>query len=125
MSVSVNPGFCASELRRNVIEGNRFLAFLEWLMVKLVGFTGEEGSRQLVYAAVGGEDLNGQYISMSKITDPCDLAIGDDGRILQEEYWVSIMCLSIKYRLTWIYRRSSFLSWVRWMIKFPISPPNI
>ena len=125
MSISANPGLCASELRRNVTEGSKILAFAEWLLVKVFGYTGEEGSRQLVYAAVGGEDLNGQYIERSKITEPSDFVIGNDGKILQEQYWVRILCLSIKYRLTWIYRRSSFLFWERWTIRFPKSLPNI
>lgn len=99
MSISANPGLCASELRRNVTEGSKILAFAEWLLVKVFGYTGEEGSRQLVYAAVGGEDLNGQYIERSKITEPSDFVIGNDGKILQEQYWVSILCLSIKYRI--------------------------
>ncbi|KAF8875614.1 hypothetical protein CPB85DRAFT_1345451, partial [Mucidula mucida] len=51
-AVSVCPGYCASELRRNLISESRIvMGVVEYVMVKALAFTAEEGSRQLVYAA--------------------------------------------------------------------------
>jgi hypothetical protein len=57
-------------------------------------FSTEEGSRSIVYGAVGGTEmedkLRGQYISLSEILEPSDLVLGEDGRKLGETLWVSV-----------------------------------
>ena len=68
------------------------MAFAEWAMVKLLGYSTEEGSRQLVWAAVGGGDekrLRGGYVSFSDIVEVSDYVISETGLEAQEKIWVS------------------------------------
>ena len=56
--------------------------------------TTEEGSRQLVYAAVGSPEnpdmLNGQYIKLwNEIEEVNDHCLGAEGRERQDKLWVS------------------------------------
>ncbi|SJL03428.1 related to enoyl-CoA hydratase/isomerase [Armillaria ostoyae] len=91
---AINPGFCESELRRS-ITGSWYMAFAEWTMVKLLGYSTEEGSRQLVWAAVGGgEDekhLRGGYVSFSDIVEVSDYAISETGLEAQEKIWAELV----------------------------------
>ncbi|KAJ7816967.1 hypothetical protein B0H14DRAFT_2843855, partial [Mycena olivaceomarginata] len=56
----VNPGFCQSELLRDT---QGITGAIMRLFNRILTFTAEEGSRQLVWAAVGGEPemLQGEY----------------------------------------------------------------
>ncbi len=85
---AINPGFCESELRRS-ITGSWYMAFAEWAMVKLLGYSTEEGSRQLVWAAVGGggdeKRLRGGYVSFSDIVEVSDYVISETGLEAQEK----------------------------------------
>ena len=87
---AVTPGYCYSELRRS-LQG--IIAMLDRLLEKLLAHTTEEGSRQLVWAAVGGADcedtLRGAYIYGSEVQEPGDVVLGDAGRKLQNKFWVS------------------------------------
>ncbi|KAG7444404.1 NAD(P)-binding protein [Guyanagaster necrorhizus] len=87
---AINPGFCESELRRSLTT-TWYMAFADWAMVKLIGYTTEEGSRQLVWAAVGGGEeensLRGGYVSFSKIVEVSDFAISERGLKAQEKIW--------------------------------------
>ncbi len=69
------------------------MALADWVTVKLLGYSTEEGSRQLVWAAVGGgEDekrLRGGYVSFSEIVEVGDYAMGEAGLKVQEKIWVS------------------------------------
>jgi retinol dehydrogenase-12 len=71
---------------------NRIRAAVDWLMKKALAHTAEEGSRQLVWAAVGGErnkdKLRGAYISASQVQEASDVVLGEDGRNLQNKIWV-------------------------------------
>ncbi|KAK0434634.1 hypothetical protein EV421DRAFT_1330211 [Armillaria borealis] len=91
---SINPGFCESELRRS-ITGSWYMAFAEWTMVKLLGYSTEEGSRQLVWAAVGGGEhekrLRGGYVSFSDIVEVSDYAISETGLEAQEKIWAELV----------------------------------
>jgi retinol dehydrogenase-12 len=72
---AVNPGYCYSTLRRNL----PFLTAVPyWVMDKALPFTTEVGSRQLVYAAVGGDDaaMRGAYVSYSEVSD---YVLSDEG----------------------------------------------
>lgn len=54
----VNPGWCATELFRNSSAG-----LMERIMFRLIGRTGEEGSRALVHGVVAGVTTHGCYLS--------------------------------------------------------------
>lgn len=64
-----------------------------WLMVKALAFTSEEGSRQIVFGAVSGREdenkMRGAYINLSKVTEPSDFVISEEGGKVQERIWVS------------------------------------
>jgi len=86
----VNPGYCKSELARNVNNDSQ----------GLLAYTTEEGSRQLVWAAVGGEDqrdeLKGAYISSSQINEPSDVVLGEEGKVLEGRVWDDTMKILFK-----------------------------
>ncbi|KAG6879361.1 hypothetical protein C0992_003279 [Termitomyces sp. T32_za158] len=86
---SVNPGFCVSEIRKEL---SGVVRAVSWLMEKTMVRTTEEGSRQLVYAAVGGKDnedqLRGAYISLARVSEASDFAISQEGHTVQEKLWV-------------------------------------
>ncbi|KAG6872921.1 hypothetical protein C0995_005179 [Termitomyces sp. Mi166 len=88
----VNPGFCLSDIRKEL--SGAMWAF-SWLMEKTIARTTEEGSRQLVYAAVGGkgneEQLRGAYISLARISEASDFAISPEGHAVQERLWGEVM----------------------------------
>ncbi|RDB15750.1 WW domain-containing oxidoreductase [Hypsizygus marmoreus] len=88
----VNPGYCYSELRRS-FTGVR--AALDWLMEKALARTTEEGSRMLVYSAVGGEEdgeeLRGEYISSAKVAEASDFVISEEGGIVQNKIWEEML----------------------------------
>ncbi|KAK0203032.1 hypothetical protein DFS33DRAFT_950306 [Desarmillaria ectypa] len=85
---AINPGFCESELRRSITV-TWYIALAKWAMVKLIVYSAEEGSRQLVWAAVGGgEDekrLRGGYVSFSNIEEVNDYAISETSLKAQEK----------------------------------------
>ena len=56
----LNPGLCHSDLGR---DSGWFLYFMKLVLAR----TTEHGSRSLVYAANGGEETNGQFLSDCKI----------------------------------------------------------
>jgi len=83
----VCPGYCTSGLRRNIS--------ISAYTPGLVEHTTEEGSRQLVWAAIGGqgheEELNGAFINLSGIREPSDFAIGEEGKHVQVRVWADTM----------------------------------
>jgi retinol dehydrogenase-12 len=87
---TVNPGFCYSALRRN-ITGLR--AWTIWLMELVLARTAEEGSRQLIWACIGGKDnidqLRGAYISSMQVQEPSDFVISEEGKRAQTKLWVN------------------------------------
>lgn len=64
---------------------------------KLLAWKTEEGSRQLVWAAVGmpgdGEGsldkLQGAYINRASIKEPSDFVLGEEGKKREAKLWVS------------------------------------
>ncbi|KZV60107.1 short-chain dehydrogenase [Peniophora sp. CONT] len=88
IAVIVNPGYCVSALRRNLPSGAQRAARL---MEIAVGRSTEEGSRMLVWSAVGNEDhrdeLRGAYINLCKIDEPSDFAISKVGQEVQKRLW--------------------------------------
>ncbi|KAF9460542.1 short-chain dehydrogenase [Collybia nuda] len=93
----VNPGYCYSELRRD-LSGIR--AAVNWIMEYLLAHTTEEGSRQLVWAAVGGaeegEELRGAYISCSEVREVSDFVLTKDGMIAQDAIWDDMVKILVK-----------------------------
>ena len=87
---AVNPGFCYSALRRN-ITGLR--ALTTWLMELVMARTSEQGSRQLIWACIGGKDnvdqLRGAFISSMRVQEPSDFVINEEGQRAQTKLWVN------------------------------------
>lgn len=85
---AVNPGYCYSSLRR---EFSGFRAVFDRLMEFALAWTTEQGSRQLVWAALGGDpdQVRGGYVSIAQIVEPSDFVISDEGHKVQDRAWVS------------------------------------
>ena len=86
---AVNPGFCKSQLGRNRSLVNRtFGKIMEVLLAR----TTEEGSRQLVWAAVGGagreSELRGGFVSNANLREVSDYVLSDEGTVVQTRVWV-------------------------------------
>lgn len=92
--VSVCPGYCASGLRRELWFP---INYLDYAMEKLFAYTSEEGSRQLIWAAIGGigkeKELQGAFITHSDITEPSDSVLGEEGNRVQKQIWVRVVRL--------------------------------
>jgi len=88
----VNPGFCYSSLRRNV---TGITAWVSWLMESILARTSEEGSRQLIWACIGGKDnvdeLRGAYISALQVHEPSDYVINEEGQRAQNKLWDALI----------------------------------
>lgn len=88
---SLDPGYCTSELRRSITPWQSPTADKDD-PTTLVEHTTEEGSRQLVWAAIGGRgreaELKGAYIADSDIQEPSDFVIGAEGKVAQARVWV-------------------------------------
>ncbi|KAK0200185.1 hypothetical protein DFS33DRAFT_1359473 [Desarmillaria ectypa] len=89
---SVNPGLCFSGL------GSGASAEQAERMRKMreeFAFTTEEGSRQLVYSAVGSldneEKVRGKYIHLSEVVEESDFVISEDGKIVQDKVWEEML----------------------------------
>ncbi|KAJ3875603.1 hypothetical protein F5051DRAFT_454456 [Lentinula edodes] len=92
---SVDPGYCISDLRRSLSgPGAWFLLLLD----RLFAYSTEEGSRNLVHAALVGnratigpsEDegqFKGAYLSTQKISDVSSFASSGAGLRLQAKFW--------------------------------------
>ncbi|KAG6841195.1 hypothetical protein C0991_000992 [Blastosporella zonata] len=105
---SVNPGFCLSELRREI---SGLASIMVGLMEKVVARTSEQGGRQLAYAAVGSADnedqLRGAYISSARLSKASDFATGPEGHAVQDRLWVrrTHVLQASRSALTGIYRK--------------------
>ena len=90
IATSTNPGFCYSELLRNL---PFLLSLISRLAQWIFAFTTEEGSRQLVYAALGGKDdpdkMKGAFVSMGAVQEVSDYVLSEEGGRVQERIWVS------------------------------------
>ena len=91
---AVCPGFCVSELRRSMTLADRIYY---WFMEKAMARTAEQGSRQLLYAALGPDGkegdhikyMKGAYIRSTTVTEPSDFVISKEGKHIQHKMWVS------------------------------------
>jgi len=89
---TVNPGFCHSELARHI---TGLQAWNMWLRKLLLARTTEQGSRQLIYACIGGKDnidqLYGAYISSMRVQEPSDFVISEEGKLAQAKLWDALI----------------------------------
>ena len=88
---AVNPGFCHSAFRRN---WKGLKAWLAWPIETLLARTTEQGSRQLIWACIGGKDsidqLRGAYISSMRVQESSDFVVSEEGKRAQTKLWVNI-----------------------------------
>ncbi|KIY61555.1 hypothetical protein CYLTODRAFT_415358 [Cylindrobasidium torrendii FP15055 ss-10] len=87
---SVCPGLCMSNLRSVIPDSVKdSIKKIEDEMA----YTTEEGSRQLVFAAVGGENdaLKGQFIQKSETKEICDWALGEEGAAWERKAWTDAL----------------------------------
>ncbi len=86
---AVNPGYCKSELRRHL---PFVIRIFDRIMEAMLARTTEEGSRQLLWAALGGAgrefELRGAYVSMANVQEVSDYALSDEGAAVQTRVWV-------------------------------------
>lgn len=118
---SLDPGFCYSSLRRHT---TGFLTLMYRLMELALARTSEEGSRQIVFAAIGGDEenggkdaLRGAYITLSKIRECSDWVIGEDGQRAQNKIWVWSLSFDFFHsRPDYLPVRDAWLlvEWIRW-----------
>jgi retinol dehydrogenase 12 len=78
-----DPGYCISELTRSISYVNE----------TIIPRTSEEGSRNLIWAAMGGkgreQELSGAFIQHCDVAAASDLVSGKEGEELQNRLWVS------------------------------------
>ncbi|KDQ09164.1 hypothetical protein BOTBODRAFT_37246 [Botryobasidium botryosum FD-172 SS1] len=83
---TVNPGFCLTEFSRHSNEEGKKAAIQRGEMPH----TAEEGSRTLIYGALGGKDeeMRGAYVEQVwEVREPSDFVIDEQGVKLQERLW--------------------------------------
>ena len=66
---------------------------LDNLSIWIFARTAEQGSRSLVWAAIGGDEdkdkLRGAYISLGQISEASDYVLSEEGKRVQDVLWVS------------------------------------
>lgn len=77
----LNPGFCHSELTREIT--NPIVALFKAILARST----EVGSRTLVHAGLAGSETHGKYLSDAKITACAPLVEGQEGPELQRRVW--------------------------------------
>ena len=114
---SVNPGLCHSELARNM---TGISAWFLWLQKLLMARTTEQGSRQLIWACIGGKDnidqLRGAYISSMEVREPSDFVVSEEGKRAQPKLWVNnnhLSCYRITDKRIFVVRMLWLTSWWR------------
>ncbi|KAL1683389.1 hypothetical protein EV122DRAFT_201666 [Schizophyllum commune] len=98
---SVDPGLCSTSLFRD--EGRITIGMR--LMNALFAVSAEVGSRELVWAALGGSEdadaMRGAFVARHEVRQPSDFVLSERGRIAQDRTWVSNLCrVSLIGRLT-------------------------
>ena len=62
------------------------------ILEALLARTTEEGSRQLLWAAIGGAgrefELRGAFVNKASIQEVSDYALSDEGAVVQTRIWV-------------------------------------
>jgi retinol dehydrogenase-12 len=80
----INPGFCRSDLTREV---QGVLAYAFAVFKFLFARSTEVGSRTLVHAAVAGEETHGKYLSECQAIDTSPITKGEEGLLLSRRVW--------------------------------------
>ncbi|KAG6828071.1 hypothetical protein H0H93_015100 [Arthromyces matolae] len=94
-----HPGFCYSELRR---EFTGIKTIPMFLMERTFAWTSEQGSRQLLYAALGGagqgkaveDKFRGAYIAVQQISEASDFVL--ESQNLQDRHWRDVLDILVK-----------------------------
>ena len=64
----------------------------------LLAIPTEKSSRRLVWGALGGQEdeekMRGAYIGNSRIVEPSDFVLSDEGQQVQEKIWVCAPCIA-------------------------------
>lgn len=81
----VGPGFCHSDLARNV------RSWRLWLMKLLLARSTECGSRTLVHAAAQGKESHGCYLSDCEIATPSPIVASEKGKVTQDRVWAELV----------------------------------
>lgn len=85
---AANPGYCKSQLSRHLPLSTRLAMSI---MGALLARSTEQGSRQLVWAAVGGAgrefELRGAYVSKADLQEVSDYVLSDEGVVAQRQIW--------------------------------------
>lgn len=83
----VNPGWCHSELVREMKE-NKIIGAIIALVMKIMARTTEVGSRTLVHAGTkAGKESHGKYLSDCQVTRCAKLVEGPEGPGLEDRVW--------------------------------------
>ncbi|KAG1750555.1 uncharacterized protein EDB91DRAFT_1108138 [Suillus paluster] len=92
-AVAVTPGFCYSQLRRSWYEkpAFSFASIMLAIRERLLAWTPEQGSRQLIFGAVGGRDkeadMKGGYVARGRVEEVADFVLSDEGHRMQDAFW--------------------------------------
>ncbi|KAL1688646.1 hypothetical protein GGG16DRAFT_115763 [Schizophyllum commune] len=93
---SVDPGLCSTSLFRD--EGRITIGMR--LMNALLAVSAEVGSRELVWAALGGSEdadaLRGAFVARRTVRPPSDFVLSERGRIAQDRTWREIVAIGEK-----------------------------
>jgi retinol dehydrogenase-12 len=80
----LNPGFCHSDLTREV---QGVIAYALAVFKFLLARSTEVGSKTLVHAAVAGEETHGKYLSECQIIEASPITKGEKGTLLRKRVW--------------------------------------
>jgi hypothetical protein len=94
-AVGVNPGYCYSQLRRSYEWKFSLTYIISAIEERLLAWTSEQGSRQLIFASVAGQDdeekMKGGYVSCGHLIEVADFVLSDEGRRMQDIIWVGVV----------------------------------
>ncbi|RFU31166.1 hypothetical protein B7463_g5191, partial [Scytalidium lignicola] len=85
---SVNPGFCVSELTRNL---SFFARIMQNLIQLILARSAEIGSRTHVYAAAGSAETHGQYMGNCVVEPPSDFVRSGEGAETQQRLYIELL----------------------------------
>jgi retinol dehydrogenase-12 len=80
----INPGFCHSNLTREV---RGVIAYALVVFKFLLARSTVVGSKTLVHAAVAGEMTHGRYLSECQVIDASPITKGEEGLLLSKRVW--------------------------------------
>ncbi|KAE9392292.1 NAD(P)-binding protein [Gymnopus androsaceus JB14] len=88
--VTLSPGFCVSGLRRWAV-GEVAEQFKK--MEDESAYTSEEGSRHIIYSAIGGKDkeLRGAFMSYLEPVEISAWMLSDEGKKAEDKTWVEMI----------------------------------